>query len=102
MRMIVNILYPDRGAVRVFGEEMRGTRAEISYLPEERGLYRKMAVRPMLEFYGELRGGRKASAEVGGWLERLELSHCANRKVRNAQQGHEPESAVHRRRGAGA
>jgi ABC-2 type transport system ATP-binding protein len=87
MRMIVNIFYPDRGAVRVFGEEMRGTRGEIGYLPEERGLYRKMAVRPMLEFYGELRGGRKASAEVGRWLERLELSHCADRKVETLSKG---------------
>ena len=53
MRMIVNIFHPDKGDIRIFGEEPRGTRSRhIGYLPEERGLYRKMAVRPLLEFYG--------------------------------------------------
>src|SRR5690348_17451673 len=65
MRMIVNIFYPDRGAIRVFGQQLQGTRSEhIGYLPEERGLYRKMEVRPLLEFYGQLRGGRNVTAEV--------------------------------------
>src|SRR5947209_9809111 len=58
IRMIVNIFYPDRGTVSVFGEPMSSARTGlIGYLPEERGLYRKMAVRPLLEFFGELRGG---------------------------------------------
>ena len=65
MRMIASIFYPDSGDVRVFGKRMRGARSElIGYLPEERGLYKKMAVLPMLEFYGELRSGRKVTAEV--------------------------------------
>src|ERR1039458_1360899 len=43
MRMIASIFYPDRGDVRVFGKQMLGARSElIGYLPEERGLYRKM------------------------------------------------------------
>src|SRR5579871_2508339 len=58
MRMIVNIFFPDRGTIRVFGQALQGTRSpHIGYLPEERGLYRKMQVRPLLEFYGELRAG---------------------------------------------
>ncbi len=58
LRMIVNIFYPDRGQIRVLGREMSGARNHlIGYLPEERGLYRKMQVRPLLEFFGELRGG---------------------------------------------
>src|SRR5580700_450119 len=58
MRMIVNIFYPDRGSIRVFGQEQRGVRAGfIGYLPEERGLYRQMNVQALLEFYGELRAG---------------------------------------------
>src|SRR5579862_812981 len=70
MRMITSIFYPDRGAIHVFGEPMLGARSEsIGYLPEERGLYRKMAVRPVLEFYGELRSGRKVTTEVNAWLE---------------------------------
>ena len=65
MRMIVNIFYPDRGEIRVFGQAMSGARNHlIGYLPEERGLYRKMRVRALLEFFGELRGGRKVGREV--------------------------------------
>ncbi len=88
MRMIANILYPDSGSIRVFGEERKGTRfAGIGYLPEERGLYRKMRVRTLLEFHGELRSGRNVSAEVSAWLERLGLAHCAERKVETLSKG---------------
>ena len=88
MRMITSIFYPDRGTVRVFGNEMLGARSElIGYLPEERGLYRKMAVRPLLQFYGELRSGRKVAAEVDGWLERLDLAQWASQKVQTLSKG---------------
>ena len=88
MRMIANILYPDSGTIHVFGEERLGTRsAEIGYLPEERGLYRKMRVRALLEFHGELRGGRSVTAEVNAWLDRLGLAHCADRKVETLSKG---------------
>ena len=88
IRMIVNIFYPDRGQVRVFGEPMSPARTGLmGYLPEERGLYRKMAVRPLLEFFGELRGGRNVSKEVDEWLVRLDLSHAADRKVEALSKG---------------
>jgi ABC-2 type transport system ATP-binding protein len=88
IRMIVNIFYPDRGEVRVFGEPMSPARTGlVGYLPEERGLYRKMAVRPLLEFFGELRAGRNVSREVTEWLKRLDLAHCADRKVETLSKG---------------
>jgi len=88
IRMIVNIFYPDRGTVSVFGEPMSGTRTGlIGYLPEERGLYRKMNVRALLEFFGELRGGRKVGREVRYWLERLDLADCADRRVDTLSKG---------------
>jgi ABC-2 type transport system ATP-binding protein len=88
MRMVVNIFYPDRGSIRVFGREMHGSRSDvIGYLPEERGLYRKMAVKPLLEFYGEMRGGRKVGAEVDAWLDRFGLKDCASRKVEALSKG---------------
>jgi ABC-2 type transport system ATP-binding protein len=88
MRMIANIFYPDSGTIRVFGEERVGTRsAEIGYLPEERGVYRKMRVRALLEFHGELRGGRKITAEVNTWLERLGLADWADQKVETLSKG---------------
>jgi ABC-2 type transport system ATP-binding protein len=86
--MIVNIFYPDSGEVRVFGEPMSPARTGlVGYLPEERGLFRKMEVRPLLEFFGELRGGRSARKEVGEWLARLDLAHCADRKVETLSKG---------------
>lgn len=88
IRMIVNIFYPDRGKVSVFGEAMTSERTGlIGYLPEERGLYRKMAVRPLLEFFGELRGGRDVSRDVAAWLERFDLAHCAERRVDTLSKG---------------
>ena len=88
MRMIANILYPDSGTIRVFGQEHSGTRSsQIGYLPEERGLYRKMRVRALLEFHGELRGGRNVTAEVNAWLERLGLTAWADRKVEVLSKG---------------
>jgi len=88
MRMIVNIFYPDSGSIRVLGRQMTSSRSEhIGYLPEERGLYRNMAVKPLLEFYGELRGGRSVSAEVDRWLERLGLAEWGSRKVQALSKG---------------
>jgi ABC-2 type transport system ATP-binding protein len=88
MRMIVNIFYPDSGAIRVFGEAMTPERTGlIGYLPEERGLYKNMAVKPLLEFYGELRSGRKVSGEVDRWLERFGLSEWAPRKLDALSKG---------------
>jgi ABC-2 type transport system ATP-binding protein len=88
MRMIVNIIYPDSGAIRVFGEQSRGARPGlIGYLPEERGLYRRMKVLPLLEFHGELRGGKKVTAEVKTWLGRLDLGHCASLRLDALSKG---------------
>jgi len=88
MRMISSIFYPDSGDIRVFGQQMLGARSElIGYLPEERGLYRKMAVQPLLEFYGELRSGRKVTAEVVNWIEKLDLAKWASQKVQTLSKG---------------
>jgi ABC-2 type transport system ATP-binding protein len=60
LRMVMNIYYPDSGRIRVFGREMHGASTErIGYLPEERGLYKKMKVRDLLRFFGDLKSGRK-------------------------------------------
>jgi ABC-2 type transport system ATP-binding protein len=88
MRMIVNIFYPDSGSIRVFGQQLQGTRSEhIGYLPEERGLYRKMEVRPLLEFYGQLRGGCNVTADVNGWLKKFDLLRCADQKLETLSKG---------------
>ena len=82
LRMIMNIFYPDSGEIRIFGQEMLGaSNSRIGYLPEERGMYKKMKVREILRFYGELKSGRRVDREVDDWLERLGLSDWADKKV---------------------
>ena len=87
MRMIVNIFYPDKGDIRVFGERGFKSGALVGYLPEERGLYRQMKVQPLLEFYAELPSGRNLSSEVTRWLEKLGLAHCADQKLQTLSKG---------------
>jgi ABC-2 type transport system ATP-binding protein len=88
MRMIVNIFYPDRGEIRLFGGGLpEDSKDLIGYLPEERGLYQKMTVQAVLEFYGELRSGRSVKGEVKSWLERLDLAGRATDKVETLSKG---------------
>ncbi len=88
LRMIMNIFYPDSGIIRTFGEETYGTTsARIGYLPEERGMYKKMKVRDLLQFYGELKSNQKVNREVDYWLDRLDLSEWANKKIETLSKG---------------
>jgi len=77
IRMILDILEPDSGAISILGQPVRGTKVldRVGYLPEERGLYKKMQVRRVLRFLAELKGvdGRTADARIDEWLERLQL-----------------------------
>jgi ABC-2 type transport system ATP-binding protein len=88
LRMIMNIFYPDSGVIRVFGDSHTGASSDrIGYLPEERGLYKKMKVRELLRFYGDLKNGRDIRAEVDRWLDRFELSDWANKKIEALSKG---------------
>jgi len=77
IRMILNIIAPDSGSIRILGHPADdGTITDrIGYLPEERGLYRKMQVRRVLRFLAELKGLKRAEADrrIGIWLERFDL-----------------------------
>jgi ABC-2 type transport system ATP-binding protein len=90
IRMIMNITAPDSGEVQVFGhprtpEDLR----RIGYLPEERGLYRKMTVMDQLVFLGEIRGlkGPKLIADIQRWLERVDLAKWAKSKIEELSKG---------------
>nr|NQU93762.1 ATP-binding cassette domain-containing protein [Bacteroidota bacterium] len=88
IRMIMNILYPDAGTIRLFGREFLGSRLEnVGYLPEERGLYKKMKVRELLMFHSELKCGRKNRREADAWLERFELTDWSDKKVETLSKG---------------
>ena len=77
LRMLLNIIAPDAGEILVGGvpNTARGVLDRVGYLPEERGLYRKMQVRRLLRFLAELKGvtGREADRRIDAWLERLDL-----------------------------
>ena len=88
LRMIMNLYYPDRGTIQVFGDELHGACTDrIGYMPEERGLYKRMKVRDVLRFYGELKNGRDVGGEVDRWLERLDLGEWAKAKVEALSKG---------------
>lgn len=77
IRMILNIIAPDAGTIRIFGRPANDPKIteRIGYLPEERGLYRKMQVRRVLKFLAELKGvkGKDAERRIDEWMERLSL-----------------------------
>ncbi len=88
LRMIMNIYYPDSGSVSVFGESLHGSWTDrIGYLPEERGLYKKMTVRNILRFYGQLKNGTDLNRKIDDWLERFELTEWAGKKVETLSKG---------------
>lgn len=88
LRMILRILYPDEGQITVLGRDHgAGADDRVAYLPEERGLYKKMKVRDILTFYAQLKGLRDCRREIDNWLERLELAKWADRKVETLSKG---------------
>ncbi len=90
IRCIMGILLPDSGTITLGGEPLRGkVRDRIGYLPEERGLYRKMKCLDQLAYFAELKGvpRREAKRRSGEWLERLGLGDYAQRKVDNLSKG---------------
>jgi ABC-2 type transport system ATP-binding protein len=90
IRMIMGILLPDEGTVELLGGPPGvGGNHRVGYLPEERGVYRKMKVLDLLGFLGEIRGLKrgKAVTEAKVWLERLDLAEWADKKVQDLSKG---------------
>jgi len=90
IRMIVGITAPDEGRVLLFGRPVGPASQErIGYLPEERGLYKRMRVGEQLRFFGELKGmgGREAAREADRWLERLRLSERRQSRTDSLSKG---------------
>ena len=90
IRMITDILRPDSGTITLHGRPVGGAlKSEISYLPEERGLYRRVPVVEALSYYGRLRGlkGAAARAEAMTLLERVGLEDWALKQVQALSKG---------------
>ena len=90
IRMVMNILVPDSGSIRVFGEPVSDeTRESVGYLPEERGLYPHMQVRDVIVFLAALRGLSEAEANLRAteWLDRFELGEWSDKKLNELSKG---------------
>jgi len=90
LRMIMNIIRPDTGRIEIFGDSLvEQAKARIGYMPEERGLYRKMTVAKVLAYFGALKGlaGNELSHCVSRWLQRVELTNWAHKKVEELSRG---------------
>jgi ABC-2 type transport system ATP-binding protein len=90
IRMIMRIILPDEGAALLDGRPVDDDRRRlIGYLPEERGLYRKMKVLEHLTFFGTTRGlpPKEAKKRASAWLERFELGDWATHKVEDLSKG---------------
>ena len=90
IRCLMDIILPDRGVMTLGGQPLdRNLRDRIGYLPEERGLYRKMTCQAQLAYLAQLKGvpRREAQARAEAWLDRLELSDYLKKKVDSLSKG---------------
>ena len=90
IRMIVNITAPDSGSISLFGRQIDSTTQDrIGYLPEERGLYRRMRVADQLRFFAELKNvrGKEVEKKIDEWLERVKLSEWKNKRSIELSKG---------------
>lgn len=90
IRMIVGITIPDEGKVELFGEKVSSElQNRIGYLPEERGLYKKMKIADQLHYFAALKGVSYKDAEKGidFWLDRMNLSEWKKKKTTDLSKG---------------
>jgi len=88
LRMILRILYPESGRITVLGRDHSSAADDrVGYLPEERGLYKRMRIRDLLAYYARLKGFRNCRAEVDRWLERFELAAWGSQKAEALSKG---------------
>mgnify|MGYP000032270000 CR=1 FL=1 len=90
IRMLLDIIKPDRGTIRILGEPLTERAKErIGYLPEERGLYRNVRLLDCLIYLGELKGIGRAQARERALalLERVELADQARSKIKELSKG---------------
>ena len=88
LRMILRIIQPDAGTVQVLGQTSGKTAdPRLGYLPEERGLYKRMKVREVLRYYARLKGNYQCDPEIDAWLERMGAAQWAKQKVESLSKG---------------
>lgn len=109
LRMVMDILPTSEGRIELFGStDLRKGRLRVGFLPEERGLYRKMKAADIIAYFGRLKGvpAGKAKARAHELLERFDMTQYANNKIETLSKGnaqkiqllsvltHEPEFLI--------
>ena len=108
IRMIMAIIYPDAGRIQVLGSSAIANKDRIGYLPEERGVYRKMRVGEFLEYIAKLKGvsTHGLRSRINEWLDRIQLPDVQKKKCEELSKGmqqkvqflaaviHEPELLI--------
>ena len=94
--MIMSIIHSDSGSTEVLGTTALAAKDRIGYLPEERGVYRKMKVCKFIEYIANLKGLRGASLrkKIDAWLERIELPDVHNKKCEELSKGMATKGAI--------
>jgi len=90
IRMLVGITKPDEGTVELFGQSITpDLQNRIGYLPEERGLYKRMKIGDQLKFFAELKNvpAREAERAIDRWLEKVKLSEWKRKKASELSKG---------------
>ncbi|MBC8184589.1 ATP-binding cassette domain-containing protein [candidate division KSB1 bacterium] len=90
IRMILDIIIPDKGKILLFDlPNSQKSRDLVGYLPEERGLYRKMKVGEQLTFLAEMKEIKpsKSKEKIEYWLDRFELSEWKDKKIEELSKG---------------
>ena len=90
IRMIVGITAPDEGTIELFGKSISpALQDRIGYLPEERGLYRKMKSVDQLRYFGQLKSlsAKRANTAIDFWLNRVGLSEWKTKKAADLSKG---------------
>jgi ABC-2 type transport system ATP-binding protein len=90
LRMIMNIIRPDSGQIEILGNgQIEQVKDRIGYMPEERGLYRKMTARKVLAYFGSIKGlqEKEIAGRVTHWLQAIGLADWADKKVEELSRG---------------
>ncbi len=89
IRMIMSIIHADSGSIDVLGTKALLAKDRIGYLPEERGIYRKMKVGAYIQYIANLKGLRGAplKKQITDWLERIELPEVQHKKCEELSKG---------------
>src|SRR6516225_5815690 len=90
IRMMIGITVPDSGQIAMFGKPFeRESLQRVGYLPEERGLYKKMKVLDQLIFLGQLHGLDAATARQrsSAWSQKMEIADWLPKKVEELSKG---------------